>query len=347
MSNSANFRRLSLYLLRAILLISVTGCIPVPSNSKYFRYEIELTANNRHYLFHQYFKCSEVAEFSEGDGKFHKHWRLSGSGISAADIGDNLVLFYAASGDCKSDSQQINSDANAFGEHAVKVLENSVNPERLYLVQASRNNSPISIQRQSVQRMEKFDGDLGPSKAQIALKESVRDQQHGFQRVTARIIPYEVWATSDRSRAYFSQFQSVTIAKVGEAPPVSGWPDAFVQFQFWRDRAYKKGPAGEITGLKEFELVYKGDAFEVPDRSPETGQVWYATTQTQTAHPNPNNAPGFAVVNYKGTLIKVKSLQEIFDPQTRNILLLMNQYLPYPWGGPDEVDLKRIIAGKH
>jgi len=180
------------------------------------------------------------------------------------------------------------------------------------------------------------------------LKEAIRNRQTGFQRVTASVTPYDVWATTEQSRDYFRQFQGIAVAKVGEAPPPSGWPDAVVRFQFWRDRNYQKDGLGAITGLSQLEFEYNGEAFVPSGNVPSSDVVWYATNQTQSSeHRNPNNEPKFSLVNYKGKLIQVKALQEIYDPQTRNILLLRSWYKGYPWGGPDEIDIKRLMAGRN
>ncbi len=335
---SINFTRLCHRLFWIILLISLSGCYPILGESRYFKHEIELTANNRHYSFHQYFKCSELAVLSALDGKFHRHWQSLGSGITAADIGDNLVLLYNVSGDCETDSQEFNSDSTPFGRHVVRVLTNKNDPDKLYLLEKSRNDLSILIHHQSVQRVKYFDGDFGPSKDQIDLKEFVREHQHGFQRVTATIIPYERWAISEQSRNYFNQFQSIAIAKIDEAPPVSGRKEDFVRFKFWQERVSNQTSLKNLPKLKEFELIYKVDSFEIPDHPPEAGQVWYATAQIPKNHQTPTSA----LINYKGVLINVSSLQEIYDPQTRSILVLRSHYLPYPWGGPEEIDLKQL-----
>jgi hypothetical protein len=317
-------------------VVSIAGCVPLPGNSQYQRYEIDLSANGRHYTFQQFFRCYQQAEFSAADGNFHPTTRATGVGTTAADIGDGLVLLFEVQG--------CNSNEKTELPKTAKVLVNPNNPERIYSVIGILANPSIVINHVIVEPFQGANRELGPTPEQVALKEQVRDHQRGFQRVRARVIPYQVWATSDQSRAYFGHFQSVAVAKVGDAPPASGWPDQFVQFQFWKERAYQTGSDGRITGLSEFELVYNGEAFEVPDRTPDPAWVWYSTEQTRNDHPIPHYEPKFALVIYKGTLIRVKKAQEIFDPQTKNILLLVHWYEGYPWGGPDEIDVKRLMA---
>jgi hypothetical protein len=52
------------------------------------------------------------------------------------------------------------------------------------------------------------------------------------------------------------------------------------------------------------------------------------------------------VVNHKGVVSKVKSVQEIYDPATKNILLFINWHVPYAWGGPDSIDVKRLMSSQ-
>ena len=318
-------------------IVMVAACVPLPGNSNNYQYEIDLTANGRHYTFQQYFVCYQQADLSEADMTFHRRTHASGTGITTADIGDGLVLLFQV-GECVGEQKEL--------PRVASVLVDPLNPRWIYPVNGVLKEPSIVINHVTVKPVQRIERELGPTTEQIALKNLLREHQSGFQRVTARIIPREVWATSDQSRAYFGQFHSVTEAKVGEAPPVSGWPDSFVQFKFWRERTYQKGSLGQIVGLKEIELAYNGEAFEIPGHITDPLAVWYATPKTQKDHPNTNNAPEFAVVTHKGALIKVKTLQEIFDPETQDILLLHNHYQGYPWGGPDDIDVKRIMVPK-
>jgi hypothetical protein len=336
------FRRLKCTLAIGLLVL-MNGCVPVPGSSKYFEHDMAVSADGHRYDFKRYFECTQTMELSEGDGKLHPHWTRSGAGFTTVDIGSGRVLVYYITGDCESDHQEFpvarQDRLDPYVSDVARVLDSAKDPRRLYVLTGRTNEFPVKVERESTNRIDPVIGPIGPSEAELALKETVRNSQHGFQRVTVRVIPFEVWGVTDAARQYFSQFKTVTVARVGEAPPVSGWADSLVQFQFFQERNYQKDANG-VVGLNEFDAEYNGVAFTVKG-SPQAGvQTWYATKETRAA-PKLNAEP-VAVVIYKGVVFKVKSRQEIYDPATKDILLFANWHAPYPWGGPDSIDVKRL-----
>jgi hypothetical protein len=336
------------YMIALGLLVQLNGCVPVPGTATYFEHDMAVSVDGRRFDFKRYFECSQTMEFSEGDGKLHPRWNRSGAGFATADIGGDRVLVYSITGDCESDHQVFQvakpEKLDPYTPDAVRVLDNARDPQKLYVLTGRADGFPVQIDYESTRRIDPPTGGIGAPKAELALKETVRDSQHGFQRVSARVIPLGVWAQTDAARQYFSQLKTVTVARVGEAPPISGWADSFVQFPFYRERNYQKGVNGEIVGLSELDTIYDGEAFNVNDSAQPGVQTWYATRETRE-NPKLNNEP-VAVVNYKGVVFKVKGLQEIYDPATKNILLFANRYTPYPWGAPDSTDVKRLMSGQ-
>lgn len=330
------------------LLLLVGGCISVPADTKYFEHDMTVTTDGHRYDFKRYFVCSRTLELSEGDGKLHPHWNRSGDGFTTVEISSGRVLVYSITGDCESDHQEWSAPDPAkldlFSPYVARVLDNAKNPQKLFLLTNRTDGSPVRIEHESTRRIDNIEGTIGPPKEELSLKESIRDSQHGFQRVTAKVIPFEVWGVTDSARQYFSQFKNVTVAQIGESSPRSGWPNSFVQFRFSRERNYKMGVHGEIVGLDEIATVYNGEAFSI-DTAPQGGvQTWYSTKETR-GDPHLNDDP-VAVVNYKGVIFEVKNLQEIYDPATRNILLFQKWHASYPWGGPDSTDLKRLTSNR-
>jgi hypothetical protein len=343
---NGDFLRLS-YATGLSLSILINGCVPVPNSSKYYEHEISVRVDDRQYDFKRYLECSSSMDLSEGDGKLHPRWNRSGSGFTTADIGSGRVLVYSIWSDCESDYQDLkvsgSEKPDPYKLDAVRVLDSARNPTRLYILTGQGSEFPVKIEQNSARRVNRIDGVIGSSEAELALKEIVRDSQHGFQRVTVRVVPFEVWSTTEAGRQYFSQFKGVTVARVGEVPPVSGRPDSIVQFPFYRQRNYSRGEHGEVVGLKELDTAYDGTPFVVAN-PPEPGvQTWYATNETR-ATSKLNDMP-VAVVNYKGVVFRVTTFQEIYDPETKSILQFTNWYTPYPWGAPAPLDLKRLLSG--
>jgi hypothetical protein len=330
------------------MLASINGCVPVPGSSKYFEHDIRANIDGRRYDFKQYFECSKSLDFSEADNGLHAHWHRSGDGFSTADIGNGRVLVYAVSGDCESDYQEIHAPSDTpmavYSHDAVRILDSASSPQKLYVLAGTAPGSSVKIEQESVKRLAHIEGGIGPHKAELALKELVRANQHGFQRVTVTVIPFAVWGAADAARQYFSRFKTVTVAKVGEAPPASGRADALLRFPYYLNRLYQKGSSGEIVGLFESDAVYDGDTFKLNDSPREGVQIWYATNETRSAG-NLAVTP-VAVVNYKGTVFQVAQLQEIYDPETRNILQFSSWHAPYPWGGPEPADVERLMRSR-
>ena len=321
----------------ALLGVLVGGCVPLPGAVQYMRVDADLTANGRPYALRQFFRCYQQADFSEADAQFHRRVHAEGVGTIAVDVGDNLVVLLRTSvGGCDSDSPASRPE--------VSMLVNPGDPQRIYPVAGSIAAPDVKVHTLTVTKVASAERPIGPTAEQAALKELIRNRQHGFQRVSVRIIPPRLWATSENVRAYFRRYHAIAVAQVGEELPTSGLPNLVVRFRYAKDRAYQRDENGAVGELADSELIYGDDAFEMPSKLSGTPVVWYATHETRDNHPNPNNAPAYALVRIKGMLVRIQGLQEVFDPDTQNILQFQTRYLAYPWGGPDDVDVKRALA---
>lgn len=310
------------------MLVLTSGCVPLPVASLFYKYEIEVSASGRHYSYSQYLQCSRYSVVSALDGQFHNQWDQSGAGSAVIDIGNDLILVFGVGVNCgQADEERKNNSA--------WVLATASNPNLLYSIQNELKELSVVIQRVSVKRVERPDAEIGLTKNTAVLKQKIRERQHGFQRLTVTAIPYEVWATSDASRAYFSQFKSVAVAKVGEAPPVSGYAENEVRFPFYRERQYQKNSKGTVS-VDRVAIPYNGDAFELTDRSSSKGEVWYSTKENKSTELHWLSSP--SLVSYKGTTVRVKMFQEIYDPETKNIFTLSNGHRSYPWDNSDADD---------
>lgn len=319
----------------AVFLIA--GCIPMLGTSEYYKYEIDLTANGRHYAFDYYYKCYKEKELSEADGKFHTSVRSSGQKMAAGDIGDDRVLLFG-SGGCGGDLQEL--------ERKGIVVSHPLNPERLYHVENVLNDPSIIINHVTARRVESIDRDIGPTKEQIALMEVVSEHQHGFQYVTVAVIPYEKWATSEQNRQYFSRFKSLAIAEPGKQFTPQGNMERFSSFKLHSPIIYERDLNGFAKRSNEIPMVYNGDAFEIPSNPSKSNEVWYSTKETKANTYLLSVNSVNAVVNYKGTKLVVKNAQQIYDPETKNILQFTNYYQAFPYGGPTAEDIKRANKKK-
>jgi hypothetical protein len=288
-----------------LLLLSLVGCEPTVSAS-YYKYSIALTINGQALAFSQYIECSHVVSPTEGPGgPFHLRWQVTGDAPAAIRIDTHRVLFFYGSANC------YNPSARSIDE-PIEVLDTSEPTAKLYVVHNNSKYDSVSVDRVFVEPVETAPSVLGPTKEQRDLAVATLTQYaRKFERVTVRINPYSVWATSDAARQYFADFKSVTLAKVGEAPPASGYPRDIVEFRFYRDRVYP-----QIDGRAVYPplamLGYGKDALEVTSQQGDNLEIYYAPD-------GPENTSD-PTVEYKGVRFTVKRVQELYDPETKNIL---------------------------
>lgn len=325
------------YLLTLCFVAGSSGCIPLPGSSAYFEHDLAVSVGARHYDFKRFYACQESLELSEGDGKFHPRWRKSGWEAATTQLADGRVLiFRTAPGDCQKSYQDIANSKDELSQlifsNVVRLLDNAENPQRLYVVTDTASGFPIRVEHDFVKRIDRHAGDIGPTKVDLELKEQIRKRQHGFQRVTVDIFPYEEWATTLAARDYFSQFQTVTVAKDNNTPALN----QPVRFPFYQDRIQMHVDRSP-DGVNRLGTIYDGAAFRIQGN--EVAQVWYATNSTAATRNLSVTPP--AIVNYKGTVFKVWSSREVYDPETRSILSFTNWHTPYPWGAPEPADLER------
>src|SRR6266853_1744849 len=149
--------------------LSTAGCYPSLEPTRYFEYKLAVQVNGRDYVIRQNFNCVAVNEWSEGDGRFHKHWKKNGSGVATQDVGNDLVLLYGADGDCEQDRQDLMASPResipgmaAYTRSAVRILVNPENPGKIYIFRDAWPDPAVLVRRQSAQRLPRSNVDLGP-----------------------------------------------------------------------------------------------------------------------------------------------------------------------------------------
>ncbi|HET9114040.1 MAG TPA: hypothetical protein VFN66_09250 [Burkholderiales bacterium] len=213
-----------------------------------------------------------------------------GDSMVATKLDPNHTLFYYATSDC------LNTNPKDLAL-PIEILETGSEVTKLYIIRGEAKTPLVSVKSIHLEPVVGVPNLVGPTPDQSAYTKAVlSEQNHRFQSVTASVIPYAMWATSEQSRNYFGQFASVAIAKIGEASPVSGWPNQDVRFPFYLERAYKRVD-GRITDLEKKELVYRENSFEVPSESSNHVKTFYSATEME--------ASSKALVSYKGTIINV------------------------------------------
>ncbi|PRC91814.1 hypothetical protein [Solimicrobium silvestre] len=302
------------YIAVAFFFISLVGCAK-PGSSEYFKYTVQGTYNNKPISYSQYYKCSQFVQPTEGpDAPLHLRWESEGLDRAAIqlDMSHTLIL--------RGDQSFCLDRAARELNQPIAMLEASDNLIKLYIVRGNAKNSLLSIDRVKIEPTNESTDHLGPTESQVALANAILAKyKNRFENVQATYIPYYVWATTGNSQNYFKSLTEVVVAKVDEAPPVSGRSDMFVRFPFYRDRAYRLID-GKVSDLIHKELVYADHFFELVNTPQDDGTVFYSSKEMDRSVD--------AIVNYKGTIVSVKTMQEAYDPETKNIISFMHQSAP-------------------
>lgn len=296
--------REALTLLSLASLVLLAACGP----TTYFKHELRLTIHGRPYDFIHYYKCSSSTSLSEADMRFHSGLRATGAGEIVEDVGEGLLLRYIVADDCFIGPNETKTDI--LGR-----LINSNKPVHIYDIFENLNAPGVAILSQTITPVPNGNFDIGESKAESVLRQSVCKLPKYYFTVTAYVTPEDAWAGSDKAKDYFSRLKSVTSARIGEAWITSGRADMEVRFPDFQDRHYSKSTAqGGIDFGRPVQFDLVDGAFRPLPR--DTDLLNLGTYAVET------NTDGSVNVNYKGTLITVFGLKEIYDPDTKEILLL-------------------------
>jgi hypothetical protein len=245
MPRNSQVRVFSIAIPTLILILIVgllIGCaFELPYTAKYFKYTIEVMLYGRPYSFSENIECVRIP--ADPRSQTGVEWKSIGEGIVATKLDSNHILFFKADSNCYK-------PAPYDLDQPVEILETTGSVVKLAVIHGAAQAPLVKIKRIYVEPVDIRPDNLGPSNEQIALTKAVLSaNKENFQSVAARIIPYNVWATSAQSRKYFSQFSSVAIAKVGEAKLLWGKSEEFVQFPFYLERKYKRTKDGAVTVL--------------------------------------------------------------------------------------------------
>ena len=284
--------------------LSLAGCED-ESSAVYYRYVADVSIGGASYHFDQYLACVQEAGLSEADGKIHRQWKTRGSGISAFKIDESRFVMFTPTANCGAPAPYRPTKNIALLDASNEVVKLIFLP-------------PESIGKISVEPVERRPRLIGPASEVKALTASILDHYQGrFDRVTVRVIPESIWASSDRTSAYFRSLTGVVAAKVGEVPPVSGWPDTVVRFPGYLERTYAL-EQGKVVGLPEREVPYRQGAFIRGEQDGESSECYYYTKATEILRGG-SRSP-YATVRYRDVDVPVTVVQEVYDADARTIL---------------------------
>lgn len=309
------------------VVCSIAACaLPVLEPATTYRFELEGFADGRPFSFQQYSTCYPIAVLSARDGQYHKQWNCSDSGAQVGQVGDNLFVIYSVGCDPKVSKKSI-----------IAAIDSVENPKTLQLFRVLPTEPLITITKCRLEPIDASNVTLGPPPVQVQLKETLRANQRGFQRVRARIIPYEIFATSDQAKTYFDSLKGVVIAAQQD-----GIPSRLV-FPFFSQRDFAKLRASSEY-KKELVLSFDGEEFAFGNVSAQPSDVYYSTPNTRGSK-SPWEEPK-ARVRYKNASFEVQQAQEIYDAERKAIIVFYNEHQKYPWPSPEDADIRRFEARK-
>lgn len=308
-------------------ICSVAACaVPVLEPATTYRFELEGVADGKPFSFQQYYTCYPVAVLSAADGKFHKQWSGSGSGTQVGRVSENLFIIYNASG----------CDPGALKKSVIATVDSVEDPKTLHLFRSSSTEPLVTITKDRSMPIEVGNVSLGPPVEQIQLKETLRENQRGFQRVTAKIIPYEVVATSDQAKAYFDKLQGVVLAAQQDRVPER------LVFPFYSQRDFAKLRTSSDY-KKDLAPTFNGEAFVLDNLSIQSSDVVFYSTPNNRGSKSPWEDPK-ARVRYRNVEFEVRRAQEIYDADLRAVIVFYNERRTYPWPSPEDADITRSNA---
>jgi hypothetical protein len=322
-------RRQFVPILGLLLGVTLSGCIPHPGSSRYFQHNLEMSIDGQQTLLQHNYKCYKSADLSEGDGSFHTRSHQSGQGITTTDIGKGRALIYRISGDCLWDNQSIGSTSRNL-ESPVALLFRTRIPAELDVIGAKSKLAPAKLLGQYTVRKDYFLVEVGPTDDENHLRNVLRAEQHGFERVTAVALPIEIWGVTPQAKQYFSNLHRVTVAAVGEDPPISGNSSEIVQFRYFAARDLPKSAGGGYSAMRELGTEYDGHTFVLETVNTDF-ERWFATEPS-------TRWPRATLVRFKGVTFELAQVREVYDPSTQTILRFSRHYIPYAWGDGDLTD---------
>jgi hypothetical protein len=314
--------------------VALSGCIPQPGSGTYFQHSLKIDLDGRESILEHNYKCSSSYDFSEGDDLLHDRNHQSGQGITTSDLGQGRVLIYQISGECQFKGEPISNAPKALHSSVGLLWRNRI-PVELDIIAPESQASPVKILEEFSVRKDRLLAEVGPTDDEERLREVLRTEQHGFERVTAVSLPIEIWGVTPEAKRYFSRFHSVTLANVGDDPPISGNPAEIVQFKYFAARDFPKTNDGGYSAVPELETVYDKNAFAFVGT--RLGyKRWFAT-------PPLMRWPKPTIVSYKGVQFELAQVREVYDPASQTIVRFTRSYMPYPWGNGNvsDMDAKR------
>jgi hypothetical protein len=327
--SSTASRRQFAPILGLLLGVTLPGCVPQPGSGTYVQHVLEVSMDGQQTLLKHKYKCYRSADLSEGDGTFHTRNHKSGQGITTTDIGKGRALIYRISGECPWDNESIGSTTRNL-ESPIALLFRTRTPTELDVFGAKSKLSPAKILGQYTVQTDYLIAEVGPTDEENHLRNVIRSEQHGFERVTAVALPIEIWGVTPQAKKYFGNLHRVTVAAVGEDPPISGNAAEIVQFKYFAARDLPKSTGAAYSAMPELGTEYDGHTFALETVNPDF-EKWFATEPS-------TRWPRATLVSFKGVTFELAKVREVYDPSTQIIFRFSRRYIPYAWGDGDLSD---------
>lgn len=290
----------------------------MPGHGRYYRYQFDATIDGKAFSVDQYFKCYQQADFSEGDMRFHSKWYAAGAGVTAAQAAPGKVLLLDVRGHCLDTAEELPRSASLLlGAPAIDSLAE---------IDGALADQGIAIVRISSTPVAQAPRALGPSAAQAALKKSLMQSLPRMQRVYALTVPERVWTATPQSAAFADGLTRLTAA----SPDMQHGGYYDVAFPYAQQRRYQAEDVDPARRAPPRPLGYRDGVFRYPPAGGASLLNWY---------PMAAGAAEQAEVDYQGLRLQLRGGWEIYDPRTRELVLLARLTMLAPWGPPDGEDV--------
>jgi hypothetical protein len=299
----------------------------------YSQFDLRLEINQRLYDITFNSHCYKNIEgVNKGSGR----WVIRPEGGLAVvkKMGDDSVVFFEANGACGDNVPRSKEYLPTIG--LMRSVTDALKIEIYTHRRNIGNGTTVNVKSGIVRVLNEVVPDYEHSEEEKRLMEVLKNKSHGYQSVSARIIPESIWQKSEGLSKYFENATGILTA------PVPANLRSDIVGRDGKNNFFPVDQSGAFRGV-EYDL------YTIPLR--KDGPVWrlnaadssqsalafYALPPTEDGRGYTIGNPPPAVVDYDGVLINVLSSQQIYDSKKRLLIQFVNNYQALPFQALDFV----------
>jgi len=320
--------------------IALFGC-DVGMPRQYYQVDLVIEINGREFPVSYNWHCWRVLDgpnFGPGN-LIHIRWTNSDLPrvIARRISGDTVFLFPTISALlwCGADDGPING---SYSPVDITIVDSVANPTTLVVFDNHRFRSDtytVKVKSGTLTRLTRIAPDYAPSQEEQSLVQALREHSHGFQSVSALITPSSLWGRSAAFSKYVQNATGILIAEPGVWPNGAKRDDGNNRFPVNQERIFAPIASGATYRDPLIFLAKENDMWSLfPGRDSQSAMMMYSVP-VPTAGEKPQyysiQFPPPVAVKYEGTLVPVRSSQQVFDTDRGLLISFSNSFQSLPW----------------